>query len=174
MPVLFETERLIVRHFTQQDSDAFFAINGDEEVVRYIRAPKSREECNTFLTQTIEGYAAKPLEGRWAAVSKANNIVVGSFAFIPIENSDKMQVGYALLKDSWGRGYATELTLGGLHYVFSKSLLAEVYGITEVANTPSQKVLLKAGFVFDCAYTVHDKEIYRYKFQKSRFLYRMA
>jgi ribosomal-protein-alanine N-acetyltransferase len=174
MAVLFETERLIVRHFTEDDGNAFFALNGDEEIVRYIRAPKSREECDAFLLQTIAGYESKPLEGRWAAVDKISGDVIGSFAFIPIEQTDNMQVGYALLKNHWGKGFATELTAGGLHFVFSKTGLNEVYGITETENIPSQKVLLKAGFEFDAAYMANAKQLFRYRFSKSAFISRMA
>ena len=36
-----------------------------------------------------------------------------------------MQLGYALLKENWGKGFATELTKGGLKYVFTKTDLDE-------------------------------------------------
>jgi RimJ/RimL family protein N-acetyltransferase len=40
---------------------------------------------------------------------------------IPIEGTDKMQIGYSLMPEFWGKGYATELTIEGLKYVFTKT-----------------------------------------------------
>ena len=107
---------------------------------------------------------------------------VGSFAFIPIEGSaDKsdpsipqdyrMQLGYALLKEHWGKGYATELTMVGLRYVFTKTTLSEIFAVTEIQNTPSQKVLLKAGFILDSHYKEGAKELFQYVFLKQDFQY---
>ncbi|MFC0772922.1 GNAT family N-acetyltransferase [Terrimonas alba] len=144
--ILFETERLIVRHYTKADADDFFLLNGDEEVVRYIRPAKTREEADQFLIEVLQYAEDFPLYGRWAVNEKETGNFVGSFALIPIEKTDKMQLGYALLKSNWGKGYATELTHAGLAYVFSKTGLEEIYAVTEVANTASQKVLVKAGF----------------------------
>ena len=48
--IIFETERLIVRQYDfGTDAENFFLLNSDEEVMRYIRATKSREECDAFL-----------------------------------------------------------------------------------------------------------------------------
>lgn len=144
--IIFETERLIVRHYTKADAGNFFLLNGDEEVVRYIRPVKTREECDQFLMEVLQYSDDFPLYGRWAVNEKETGDFVGSFALIPIEKTDKMQLGYALLKSSWEKGYATELTHGGLAYTFSKTGLNEIYAVTEIANTASQRVLLKAGF----------------------------
>src|SRR5688500_12489676 len=99
--ILFETERLTVRHYTKDDSHNFFLLNGDEEIMRYIRPAKSKEQCDEYLAEIIEKYQQHPGEGRWATVDKLTNEFIGSFAFIPIENTDKMQLGYSLLKQYW-------------------------------------------------------------------------
>jgi ribosomal-protein-alanine N-acetyltransferase len=158
--IIFETERLIVRQYVlETDADNFFAINGDEEVMRYIRTTKSREECDTFFKKNIEAYKTNPLMGRWAVYEKATGKFIGSFAFIPVEGSEDSQLGYALLKEYWGKGFATELTKEGIKYVFEKTDLNEVYGITQVENTDSQKVLLKSGFKHHRNYKEDGKDI---------------
>ncbi len=161
--ILFETERLTVRHYTKDDSHNFFLLNGDEEIMRYIRPAKSKEQCDEYLAEIIEKYEQHPGEGRWATVDKLTNEFIGSFAFIPIENTDKMQLGYSLLKQYWGKGYATELTLAGLQYVFTKTPLTEIFGVTETPNIVSQKVLLKAGFTLEDTFKEGEKELLRYR-----------
>ena len=160
---IFETERLIVKQYVfETDADNFFALNGDAEVMRYIRAVKTREECDTFLKQNIESYQTNPLMGRWAVFEKTTGKFVGSFAFIPVEGTENSQLGYALLKENWGKGFATELTKEGINYVFSKTGLDEVYGITQAENAESQKVLLKTGFKFCKSYKEEDRQICSY------------
>lgn len=168
--ILFETERLIVRHYTKDDSDNFFLLNGDEEIMRYIRPAKTREEADQFLAEILQKLEDDPDSGRWAVEEKQTGVFVGSFAFIPVERTEnKMQLGYALLKLNWGKGYATELTMGGLQYVFTKTSLTEIFAVTEMSNTASQKVLLKAGFTFHSTYKEVAKELFQYIFLKKDF-----
>jgi ribosomal-protein-alanine N-acetyltransferase len=167
--ILFETERLTVRYYTKDDSYNFFLLNGDEEIMRYIRPAKSREDSDAYLLEVIDKYEQHPDQGRWATVDKLTNEFIGSFAYIPIENTDKMQLGYSLLKQNWGKGYATELTLGGLHYVFTKTPLTEIFGVTETPNIVSQNVLLKTGFALQDSFKEGDKELLRFVYYKKDF-----
>jgi [ribosomal protein S5]-alanine N-acetyltransferase len=148
---IFETDRLYVRRYTSDDEENFFALNGDPEVMRYIRPPKSRAECAVFLARNLTFYEQYPLMGRWAMHDKQTDAFVGSFAVIPVEPYEnqpqpEIQLGYALLKQYWGKGYATESTFGGLRYAFDVMKLPRIVAITDMANLASQKVLLRCGF----------------------------
>ncbi len=144
---LFETERFVVRPYTVADRDNFFALSGNEQVMQYIRAVQTREESDKFLDEIINFSMENPLMGRWAVDEKTSGNFVGSFAIIPIAGEEeKIQLGYSLLPDQWGRGIATELTFAGLRYFATNFRDPVVYGITEEPNTASQNVLLKAGF----------------------------
>jgi ribosomal-protein-alanine N-acetyltransferase len=145
--LIFETERLYVRRFNISDDENFFLLNSDQDVMLYIRPLKSREESLHFLQENIDAYAKSPMTGRWAVFTRADNRFAGTFAIIPMENSPHWQIGYALLKQYWGQGYATELTDTGIWYAFRKMLLSRLMAVTEMANTNSKKVLMKAGFV---------------------------
>lgn len=164
--IIFETERLIVRQYTSDDKLNFFLINGDEEVVRYIRPPKTREESDLFLVEVMQYYKDYPAYGRWAVDEKETGEFVGSFAIIPIQQTTEMQLGYALLKHTWGRGYATELTQAGLFYTFSRTELSHIYAITEEANIDSQKVLEKTRFRKQSKYLEGGKTLIRFVINK--------
>ena len=145
--IIFETERLIVRNYHLDDKENFFRMNGDEEIVRFIRPAKSGEECDRFLLEVIEYSKDNPLFGRWAVDEKPSGRFVGTFAIIPVEGTDNMQLGYSLIKEAWGVGYATELTRAGIDYFFGNTKYNELYALTEQENISSQKVLLKNGFL---------------------------
>jgi ribosomal-protein-alanine N-acetyltransferase len=145
--IIFETERLMVRHYEKNDQGNFFLLNGDEEVMLYIRPVKSREDTDKFFDEVIAAYQQAPSLGRWGVYEKVSGNFVGSFAIIPIPyKTELIQLGYALLKEHWGKGFATELTIAGLNHAFAIMDLQEIYGLTQEGNLNSQKVLLKAGF----------------------------
>ncbi len=157
--IIFETERLIVRQFTQLDKDNFFSLNGDPVVMKYIRAPKSRVECDAFLQQVIADYV-KPHVGRWAVCEKEGLTFVGSFAIIPVPSMPgKIQLGYSFTPQNWGKGFATEITRAGLDYFLENHTLPEIFGVVEKPNTASRAVLEKAGFTFFGTMMEDDKEL---------------
>lgn len=146
---IFTTERILVRRYNIFDADNFSLLNGDEEVVRYIRPAVNRKESDAFLQKNIEFYDKHPGLGRFAAEEIATGKFLGSFALIPVENTDgEIQIGYAFIPEAWGRGYATEITKAGIDFFFSTQNADVLYAITETPNTASQKVLLKCGFEF--------------------------
>lgn len=145
--IVFKTARLTIARYTADDLDDFFAINSHPDVMRYIRTPKTFEECRDFLEENIRYYDEHPFMGRWKMLETATGIFVGSFAIIPVDGTAHTQLGYALLPEYWGRGYATESTRGGAAFAFENLPLEKIYGITEAPNTASQQVLLKCGFV---------------------------
>ena len=103
--VIFETHRLIVRPYSPGEFENFFRVNGDEEVVRYIRPVQSRDEAIEAFQKLLEDYENKPGYGRWAVHDKVTGDFVGSFAIISVPwNEEKIQMGYAFPRENWGKG----------------------------------------------------------------------
>lgn len=156
----------MIRPYTMDDLDHFFRLNGDEEVMRYIRPFQTLQQSKEFLKKIIAAYAERPGTGRWAMFLKEDQQYAGSFAIIPVEQSDQLQLGYALLKQNWGKGYASESVKGGIEYAFGHLGLTEIAGITYPQNVASQKVLLKNGFVFDKTFVEGGREMILYCLHK--------
>lgn len=134
--------------------------------MRFIRPVKTREESDAFLLESIAGYN-EPWMGRWAVEEKATGKFVGSFVINPVpEDSRKTQLAYAFIPGSWGKGYATEVTRGGLNYFKNYTPLQEIYGVVESGHPASQKVLIKNGFQPFDKFLENDKEILRFIFRK--------
>ena len=146
--ILFESERLYVQPYTKDDADLFFALNGDAEIMQYIREPKTKEQSDAFLEENLKFYAEHPGLGRFAVFTKDEHSFAGSFSLLSIDNSENIHLGYALLKPFHGKGLATELVKASFEYVFSTILNDKVQALTVAENIGSQKVLLKCGFQF--------------------------
>ena len=144
--MIFETSRLVIRALAPDDEERYFSLHGDPVIMKYIRAASSREQCKVLLRDHIELNKQLAPFGRWLAYDCETDEFVGSFVVIPIVNTELMQLGYSLLREHWGKGYATEMVLGGLDYLTNQTSLETIYAIAEEDNLASQKALLKAGF----------------------------
>jgi ribosomal-protein-alanine N-acetyltransferase len=160
--IIFATERLAIRRYTMDDLAEFYSMNGDEEVMRFIRTPQTLEQSTEFLAKIIKDYDEHPGRGRWYMFTKNDRKFVGSFAIIPVENSEKWQLGYALLKTNWGKGYASEVVKAGIDYAFNRLGFVEIAAITYTGNIASQKVLLKNGFYLNNTFVEagHEMNLY--------------
>ncbi len=143
---VLQTDRLRVRTLSDKDHDDFFLLQGNPDVMRFIRPIKTRAESDAALNDMLA--AGEPEEGgRWMVEDKETGAFVGTLAIIPLPyDVTKIQLGYALLPAYWGKGYATELARAGLRYFWEHTQRNEIYAVTETPNIASQQVLLKTGF----------------------------
>lgn len=57
-----------------------------------------------------------------------------------------MEIGWRLIKKSWGNGYATEAAQEALDYAFNTLNLSEVVSFTTISNIRSRSVMERLGF----------------------------
>jgi len=144
--ILFETERLIVRRFTADDAEWFFLLNSNEQAMQFIRPAKNREQSDAFLLENLNFYLDSSVLGRYAVLEKGSGNFVGTFSLLYLSGDADFHLGFALLPDEWGKGFATELVQSALIYFFTHTSKKEVFAITDADNQASQHVLLKSGF----------------------------
>ncbi len=143
-----ESARLLVRRFTADDLDVFARLLGDPVVTAYLGGAKDRAGAEaTLRTRALDYYDRHPGLGMWATVERASGQVVGFHVLNHILGESEIQVGYALDRDAWGKGYATEMAVRLLRYGFDDLALPQICAITDLDNVASQRVLEKAGLV---------------------------
>lgn len=145
MPI-FTTTHFIVRQFTIADSEAFYLLNSNEAVMRYIRPVKDRAGSDAFLSQQLNDFSEEPRLGRWYVGEKETDRLIGMFSILPMQGTIDYHIGYALLPNEWGKGYATELLKTGVAYFFNNFDKQQLFAITQPENIASEKVLAKVGF----------------------------
>ena len=163
MQVLLETERLILRRFTEADSDHLFALDNDPEVMRYINGgtPTPRRVIeNDILPGFIHYDDEYPVFGFWAAVEKASGEFVGWFSFRPTQDApNEIALGYRLCKLAWGKGYATEGARTLIRKGFTELDVQCIVATTYEENLASRRVMEKLGMTFKRAYRPTVEEI---------------
>ncbi|AYA36207.1 N-acetyltransferase [Hymenobacter oligotrophus] len=140
-----ETPRLALRRISPADFEVYFRLNTDPHIMRYTGPPKSEEVVRQYLANMAADYERWPDMGRFLTVEKASENVVGLHLLKPLDQTEMIEVGYRLLPEYWGRGYATEMAQALVQYGFSELNLPQIVGVTLPANVASQHVLEKCG-----------------------------
>ena len=111
MEIVAETERLILRPLTRDDLDAYAALNADAEVARYLGSGRTRTRDETLAEiDFVFGAYDEHGYGLWATVKRDDGTFLGRCGLLNwrLDDCDEVEVAYALLREHWGHGYATE------------------------------------------------------------------
>jgi RimJ/RimL family protein N-acetyltransferase len=113
------TERLLLRPFQGSDFEAHAAICADPEVMRFIRAGAlSRSDAWWQLARYLGHWQLRGF-GLWAVVERASGRLIGHLGFLEPEGGLGFEMGWALARDVWGKGYALEGTAAALAHAFA-------------------------------------------------------
>jgi RimJ/RimL family protein N-acetyltransferase len=145
MDVFLETDRLILRRFTDGDASSLVELDSDPEVTRFITGGVP-EFDGEMLHAWIRQYESWPAYGTFAAVERSSRRFLGWFHLRPkAGHDDEPGLGYRLRRDAWGKGYATEGSRALIDRAFTDLGASRVYAETMAINTASRRVMEKAG-----------------------------
>jgi RimJ/RimL family protein N-acetyltransferase len=144
VPELF-TERQRLRPPQREDLDSIYRLGSDPEVMRYITYGKtqSRREARRDLAKRIRGSRGKT--GYWIAEEKKDGSFIGWFTLKPLPGTKEYEIGYRLLREKWGQGFATEGCLRLLSYGFTTLNLPQITAVAMPENAASRRVMEKIG-----------------------------
>jgi RimJ/RimL family protein N-acetyltransferase len=165
----FETERLIVRQFTIDDADHFFLFNSSQQVMQYIRPVKTRAESDAFLEENFNLYLDGFPYGRMFVVDKLTGSFVGTFSILYLDGESDYHIGYALMPNYWGMGYASELVKYGTALFFERTKHSCLFAITQPENKASEMVLLKNKFSLSGEFLLVDKKLNKFSLLRTVF-----
>ena len=122
---LIETQRLILRAFTQDDLNDFYeyaSVEGVGEMAgwkHHESVEKSQEILNIFINE----------DKTFAICLKQNNKVIGSLGIEKYGLEEKLtefngyqgrEIGFVLSKDYWGKGIMVEAVNAVINYLFNE------------------------------------------------------
>ncbi len=154
MHVFLETDRLVLRRFTEADVDNLVELDSDPEVMRYLTGgrPTPRQDIESeFLPRMLGYYARYEGFGFWAAIEKSTGDFLGWFHFRPARKDSRpgeLELGYRLRRSAWGKGYATEGSRALVRKGFTELGVERVAAFAMAVNAASRRVMEKSGLVF--------------------------
>lgn len=162
------TSRLRLRRFRNTDADFVIALVNDAAWLRFIgdRKVHTRDAAEAYIARmnrmhAEHGHGALLIEARETGARLG---MAGLFRRPGLAVPD---VGFALLPEYYGCGYAHEAAEAVLHEARERLKLRQVLGVTVPENTASIRLLEKLGLRFDRTVRLpggnEDVSIYRLK-----------
>lgn len=180
MDIFLETKRLILRQFTEEDTDFLWNLDNDPSVMKYINGgqptPKAVIQSQT-LPRFMEYYSRYRYFGVWAVVEKETEAMLGWVHFFPavdhpfavglnLVQPDEIALGYRLIYPSWGKGYATEACQILLNKGFSEWGVKRVIAWALVANQGSIRVMEKLGLTLEKQFRLTQDQLPYFSFEE--------
>ena len=164
MKVILETDRLLLREYVEEDAEAFFKLNTDPEVLRFVpdKALLNVEQARQILIDHPIADYRKHGFGRGACILKSTGEQIGFAGLKYLEELGEVDVAYRLLPTHWGQGFATEAALASVRYGFADLGLKRIIGLAMPENIASVRVLEKAGLRYTETVTFWEHQFSKY------------
>lgn len=146
-PVL-KTERLLLRPWRQDDLDSLAAMNADPLVMRYFPNCPDRSESAEMIAR-LDRHFERYGFGFWALEITATSSFAGFAGLLTPQFQAHftpcVEIGWRLVREAWGQGYATEAGRAALDFAFDHLALNEVVSLATAGNERSRKVMARLG-----------------------------
>lgn len=146
-----QTPRLNLRPFTLADAGHIVQLLNQPSFIRFIgdRGVRTVADAENYLAEgPLKSYAQNGF-GLWCVEETATQTFVGMCGLIKRPELEDVDIGYALLPEFWGRGYATEACAAVLNYARVTLKLNRLVAIVAPDNAASIRVLEKIGLQFE-------------------------
>jgi [ribosomal protein S5]-alanine N-acetyltransferase len=148
-----ETSRLLVRYFVPEDAEALFRIHSNPKVAQHMGdgKPLTYERTCKWIETSMQNYQNKGF-GASAVVEKSTGELIGCCGIIYDSERSEPEIPeiiYSFDPKKWGQGLATEIVPTMLDYGLQRCGLQRILATIAPENLASQRVVEKAGMVFD-------------------------
>ncbi|MCO6510897.1 MAG: GNAT family N-acetyltransferase [Aridibacter famidurans] len=141
-------ERIVLRQLRDSDAEDLFAIFGDDEVIRYWSSPahESLDDSRDLILDTLRQFKARTMF-EWCAALRDSDRMIGTCTLLNVDIAHRRaEIGYALNRGFWGRGYATEIVELVIAFAFGPLNLHRLEADVHPDNAGSFRLLEKQGF----------------------------
>lgn len=143
----FETERLIIRPTLEQDAELIYQLMNTPKFIEYVgdRKINSIEDAENYIRikmlpqLLILGYSC------YSLIRKSDDLKIGTCGLYDRDGIDGIDIGFGLLPEYEGLGYAYESATRLKKAAFEEFELEEIKAITSKENISSQRLLEKLG-----------------------------
>ena len=155
MNIFLETKRLYLKRMEWEDFAAICILRADPLVMRFIgygNGPgkvQSTKEVRQFFNLALP-YQEKHGLGFSTVIEKTTGTIIGQAGLFHVgfdDNQPEIELAYRLRPESWGKGYATELSEALLAWGFRQLPAERIVAFVHSENAASRRVLEKVGML---------------------------
>lgn len=174
MAIFIETKRLIINAPEPADFASLYALQSDPLVMKYIgKGVRTKDEVSSGLEKAI-AHQKKYSFSLGCVYEKDNGVFVGRAGLIYLAFDDTqpdIELAYALTKNAWNKGYATELSRALIKWGFQHLTINKLVAVINPENEQSRCVLEKVNMNYAGRVHYGDIEVALYEIQKSNINY---
>ncbi len=148
---MIDTERLILRPWTEADREPFLAMTADPEVMNWLGGVPTPDAANQRFERFASGFDERGYT-RWAIERTADGAFLGYCGLAPVHETLPVigiEAGWGLARAAWGFGYAAEAARAAGIDGFDRLKFEEIIAFTADTNRRSQAVMARAGLTRD-------------------------
>lgn len=165
------SERLLFRQLNQSDFKEWLKFCEDSSSLKYIwltDQDSSEEKCKIWFNRVFNRYENN-LGGMNALINKTNNKFIGQCGLLihTVDGLEELEVGYSIMPEFRGKGYALEAAKKCRDYAFENNLTDSLISIIHVDNKESQRVALKNGMKPDKTTCYNNSRVTIFRINKS-------
>ena len=139
-----ETPRLLLRVPRAEDLDPWAEFMADREAARFIGGATPRAVTWRGLMTMIGAWHAQGF-AMFSVIEKSSGRWVGRLGPWMPEGWPGREIGWAIVRDCWGRGYAAEGAIAATDWAFDTLGWTDIIHSIAPENTASQRVAQKLG-----------------------------
>ena len=174
MSVFLETKNLIIKTPQVEDFDNLYALQADADVMKYIgQGVRTQAEVRSGLEKAM-AHQEKHGFSLGCVFEKESGLFVGRAGLIYLAYDDtqpEIEVGYALIKSAWGKGYGVGLAKALINWGFQHLPISKLVGVINPNNEHSRRVLEKVNMNYVGRAHYWDNEVALYDIQKPQVDY---
>lgn len=146
----FSTPRLLAERVTAAHWLDLRRMDDDEDFMALLGGVRDTAGTVAYLEMNLKHWADHGF-GMWMLRDPQTSGVIGRaiLRHLDVEGTDEVEVGYGFIPAYWGRGLATEIARACVRLGFEQLGLPSLVAITTPANLASQRVMTKAGLVYE-------------------------
>ena len=172
----FETERLVLRDYCENDFESYYRLRSDSKTMYYLQDLEfhSVEEARSDFDFVLDDMKSPSRKFYFFHIElKGSHEQVGSIGYTVLDDTPVgkiVQLGYFTYPKFWGNGYVSEALNKVLEFAFTQN---DVYRVTTgclAENKGSERVMQKSGMIKEAEhkdYEWHDGKM------KTRLEYRL-
>ena len=143
-----ETDRLLLRLWEEADFDQFATYYADADNAKYVGGQKNRDDAWRHFVLQIGHWALKGF-GYWAVDEKASGNFVGCVGLWQSPGWPELELGYWLLNEYRGKGYAREASMECIAFAKNHLKTKSLVSYIDPDNASSIKLVESLGASFE-------------------------
>ena len=136
--------------------------------MRFIRKPQNRTESANWIELVSSRWQSEKI-GFCALIEKCSKRFVGWCGLWRLKETGETEIGYAVAREFWGKGFATEAAAKFLDYAFEQLQPERIVAVAEPENTASRRVMEKLGMRYDYSGEFYGRELVHYSISEEKF-----